>query len=235
MIQLEICANSVTSALIAQEGGATRIELCENLTEGGTTPSYAQIQIARKQVDIDLFPILRPRGGNFYYSDLEFEIMKADLKIIKDLGCNGVVFGILNQDGTINKYRCAELLKIAQPLQVTFHRAFDKSADLFQAMEDIIMLGFNRILTSGGKATAIEGLETIKKLVIAAKGRISIMPGSGVDEMNLHELIIETGAVEFHTTAKSYVPNASNYPEYNRELTNLEKVKNLVNIIKRRS
>jgi copper homeostasis protein len=235
MIQLEICANSVTSALIAQEGGATRVELCENLAEGGTTPSYAQIQVARKNLQIDLFPILRPRGGDFNYSDLEFEIMKTDLKVIKELGCDGVVFGILNQEGKVDKDRCAELLKLAQPLQVTFHRAFDKSADLFQAMEDIIELGFNRILTSGGKPTAIEGLEIIKKLVSSAKGRISIMPGSGVNEMNLQDLIIETNAVEFHTTAKSFITNTSNHSEYNRELTNLEKVKNLINIIKRHS
>ena len=235
MIQLEICANSVTSALIAQQAGANRVELCENLAEGGTTPSYAQIQLARKHLQIDLFPILRPRGGDFNYSDLEFEIMKTDLKVIKELGCDGVVFGILNQEGKVDKDRCAELLKLAQPLQVTFHRAFDKSADLFQAMEDIIELGFNRILTSGGKPTAIEGLEIIKKLVSSAKGRISIMPGSGVNEMNLQDLIIETNAVEFHTTAKSFITSTSNHSEYNRELTNLEKIKNLINIIKRHS
>lgn len=232
---LEICANSLTSALIAQDGGADRVELCENLAEGGTTPSYAQIQLAHKHLRIDLFPILRPRGGDFNYSDLEFEIMKGDLKAIKNLGCNGVVFGILNQDGKVDKERCAELLKLAQPLQVTFHRAIDKAADLSQAMEDIIELGFNRILTSGGKPTAIEGIKIIKKLIIAAKGRISIMPGSGVNEMNLQELIIETGAIDFHTTAKSFIPNVANHPEYDRELTNLEKVKNLVNIIKRHS
>ncbi|MDB5014648.1 MAG: copper homeostasis protein CutC [Daejeonella sp.] len=235
MISLEICANSATSALIAQQGGANRVELCENLAEGGTTPSYAQIQVSRKLLEIDLFPILRPRGGNFNYSDLELEIMKADLKIIKDLGCDGVVFGILNQEAKVDKQRCTELLKLAQPLQVTFHRAFDKSADLFQAMEDIIELGFTRILTSGGKPTAIEGLEIIKKLVSAAKGRISIMPGSGVNETNLQELMIKTGATEFHTTAKSFVQNDSTVAEYDRELTNLEKVKNLIYIIKRHS
>ncbi|MDB5118792.1 MAG: copper homeostasis protein CutC [Sphingobacteriales bacterium] len=235
MISLEICANSVTSALIAQQGGANRVELCENLAEGGTTPSYAQIEIARKLLKIELFPILRPRGGDFVYSDLEFEIMKADLTIIKELGCDGVVFGILDQDGNVDKHRCAELLKLAQPLQVTFHRAFDKSANLFQALEDIIALGFSRILTSGGKPTVIEGIETITKLVSAAKGRISIMPGSGVNENNLDELIIETGATEFHTTAKSVIQNASTDSEYCRELTDLKKVKNLADIIERHS
>lgn len=235
MIQLEICANSVTSALIAQKGGASRVELCENLAEGGTTPSYGQIQQARKNLQIDLFPILRPRGGDFVYSDLEFEIMKADLKVIKDLGCNGVVFGILNQAGSVDQQRCAELMKIAKPLQVTFHRAFDRSTDLFQAMEEIITLGFNRILTSGGQPTAIEGIGTIKKLVTKANGRISIMPGSGVNEMNLEELMLKTEATEFHTTAKSFVQNTSNYADYNHELTDLNKVKNLQNIIQRHS
>src|ERR1700754_1151564 len=163
MISLEVCANSLTSALAAQDGGAVRVELCENLNEGGTTPSHGQILMARKLLNIKLYPLIRPREGDFLYNDLEFEIMKADIKHCIDAGCDGVVIGILNTDGSIDKQRCTELLHIAKKrgLGVTFHRAFDMCADLNQGLEDIIEMGFDLILTSGGKSTAIEGANII--------------------------------------------------------------------------
>ena len=140
MINLEVCANSLTSALAAQEGGAIRVELCDNLNEGGTTPSYGQIKLARKLLNIKLYVLIRPREGDFLYSDIEFDIIKADVQYCIDAGCDGVVIGILNADGSIDKPRCAELVQMAKKggLGVTFHRAFDLCNDMDQALEDII-------------------------------------------------------------------------------------------------
>jgi len=203
MIRIEICAGSLASALAAQEGGAYRIELCDNLKEGGTTPSYAQIALARKYLDIKLYPIIRPRGGDFLYSDLEFEIMKMDIEQCRELGCDGVVFGILKKDGQIDCERCMELKGIAGNMGITFHRAFDRCKDPFQALEDIIEMGFERILTSGMEINAIKGASLISKLIAQAKDRISIMPGAGIRTDNLKQLIQVTGASEFHTSAKN--------------------------------
>lgn len=211
MISLEICANSVTSALAAQDGGAIRVELCDNLGEGGTTPSFGQIALTRKLLNIRLYPIIRPRGGDFLYSGPEFEVMKADIRECVKLGCDGVVIGILKTDGHIDLDRCRELVQLAKPLGVTFHRAFDVCADPFQALEEIIAIGCERILTSGGKQTAEQGAELIAQLVKQAAGRISIMPGSGVNENNIAELIRKTGAAEFHTSAKGIFNSAMNY------------------------
>src|SRR5476649_627859 len=142
-VLLEVCANSVTSALAAQDGGALRVELCENLYEGGTTPSYGQILIARKLLNIKLYVLIRPRSGDFLYSDIEFDVMKADVQLCADCGCDGIVIGMLNPDGSVDKERCAKLMTIAKQrgLGVTFHRAFDMASDMFQALEDIIELG----------------------------------------------------------------------------------------------
>lgn len=241
MITLEVCANSVASALAAQEGGAVRVELCDNLSEGGTTPSWGQIAQARKLLHIQLFVIIRPRGGDFLYSDLEFEIMKEDIRQCVKLNCDGVVLGMLLPNGQVDKDRCRELLAIANPLPATFHRAFDMCADSCQALEDIIDLGFVRILTSGGKNTAPEGASNISKLIKQAQGRISIMPGSGITEQNLEMLLQNTGAQEFHTTAKSKVNSAMVYrnaaatmgssaDEYTLDLTNSSRVQNMINI-----
>jgi len=203
MIRLEICANSLTSALAAQNGGAYRVELCDNLKEGGTTPSFGQIVSARKYLNIKLYPIIRPRGGDFLYSDLEFEIMKMDIEQCRNLGCDGVVFGILKKDGQIDCERCLELKGIAGNMGTTFHRAFDRCKDPFQALEAIIEMGFERILTSGMENTAIKGASLISKLVVQAKDRIIIMPGAGIRTDNLKQLIQVTGASEFHTSAKN--------------------------------
>lgn len=203
MVKIEICAGSITSALAAQEGDAYRVELCDNLKEGGTTPSYGMLLLARKNLSIKLFSIIRPRGGDFLCSDLEFEVMKADIIQCRELGCDGVVFGILKADGQIDVERCLELKQVAGKMGITFHRAFDRCKDPFLAMEQIIEMGFDRILTSGQEISAVKGASLISKLIEQAKGRISIMPGAGVRPENLKELIKVTGASEFHTSAKN--------------------------------
>lgn len=244
MINLEVCANSLTSALIAQDGGAIRVELCDNLKEGGTTPSHGQIQLARQMLNIKLYILIRPRGGDFLYSDIEFEIMKANVQYCIETGCDGIVIGVLNDDGSIDKPRCAELIQMATKagLGVTFHRAFDMCADMYQALEDIIELGCERILTSGGKSTAIEGANTIAHLIEKAAGRIIIMPGSGVDETTVADLIHFTKAAEIHSSAKKMLKSrmkfqndhiimSSNYlDEFSIQQTDLQKVKDIIRL-----
>ena len=244
IVVLEVCANSAASAIAAQEGGAVRVELCENLHEGGTTPSPAQISIARKLLHIKLYVLIRPRGGDFLYSDTEFEIMKQDIKYCADAGCDGVVIGILNADGTIDKPRCAELIKIAKSkgLGVTFHRAFDMSSDMNQALEDIIDLGCERILTSGGRSTAVEGANIIAHLVEKAAGRISIMPGAGVNESTVADIIHFSGATEVHSSARKDIPSAMAFrnehilmgygetSEYSYSVTDVSRVKEIIKL-----
>ncbi|WP_316814842.1 copper homeostasis protein CutC [Pedobacter nyackensis] len=238
---MEVCANSLSSALAAQEGGAIRVELCDNLPEGGTTPSYAQIALAKQMLTIKVYPIIRPRGGDFLYSDLEFELMKTDIKTCKSLNCDGVVIGILNADGSVDLNRCAELIALAAPMPVTFHRAFDMSNDLEKALEDIISLGCERILTSGGESSAMKGAATIAKLIKQANGRIIIMPGAGVSTNNIADLIQATGATEFHASAKAPVKSNMLFrnprltmgtiaDEFSYDLTSSESVKKLIEL-----
>jgi len=212
-ITLEVCSNSVTSAIAAQEGGAIRVELCENLDEGGTTPSFGTILLARKHLHIQLFVLIRPRSGDFLYTDLEFEIIKADIRNCIEAGCDGIVIGILKADGTVDKERCSELIRMAKQfgLSVTFHRAFDMCADLYQSLEDIIALGCDRILTSGGKSTAMEGVNIIRHLVEQAAGRISIMPGSGIRDTNVADLVHFTGVTEVHSSAGKRITGKMEY------------------------
>ncbi|MFN0081973.1 MAG: copper homeostasis protein CutC [Ferruginibacter sp.] len=199
---LETIAFNIHSCTLAQAAGANRVELCDNPSEGGTTASYGFIKTARQVLKIDLFPIIRPRGGDFLYNNAEFEIMKTDIQVCKDLGCNGVVFGLLDSDATIDKVRCKILVQLAYPMSATFHRAFDRVTDPPQALEDIIGCGFERILTSGYHPTAIEGLDNLKKLIQVADDRIIIMPGSGVRSSNIGQLARVTNAVEFHSSAR---------------------------------
>ena len=203
---LETIAFNIESCRLAQSAGAHRIELCDNPGEGGTTPSYGFIKAARQILNIDLFPIIRPRGGDFLYSDDEFEIMKTDIQVCKDLGCDGVVFGILNHDATIDITRCKILVQLAYPMSVTFHRAFDRVTNPTQALEDVIACGFERILTSGFYPTAMEGKENLKKLIELADERIIIMPGSGLRSENILEISQKTGSVEFHTSVRKQLP-----------------------------
>jgi copper homeostasis protein len=238
-VLLEVCANSVESALAAQQGGAARVELCENLYEGGTTPSHGDILLARKLLHIKLYVLIRPRGGDFLYTDVEYEVITADVKHCIEAGCDGIVLGMLNADGTVDKERCAKLVQMAKRMGVgvTFHRAFDMCADLDQALEDIISLGCERVLTSGGKSTAIEGSRIISELVKKAAGRIAIMPGSGINENNVEDLVRFTGVREVHSSARSrkqsqmlykndHIIMGDNYgDEYAFEQTNIDRVR----------
>ena len=203
--KLEVIGFTIESCMIAQAAGAHRIELCDNPSEGGTTPSYGFIKTARENLSTELYPIIRPRGGDFLYSEIEFEVMKADIENCKSLGCDGVVIGILNADGTVDKKRCKQLVEFAYPMKVTFHRAFDRTNDPFKAMEDIISIGCERILTSGQKNLATDGEELLNKLVKQANNRIIIMPGSGVNSDNIETLVKNTNATEFHTSARTFV------------------------------
>ena len=211
IFRLEVIGFTIESCILAQAAGAHRIELCDNPGEGGTTPSYGFIKAARENLRIELYPIIRPRGGDFFYSDAEFDVMKVDVKLCKDLGCDGVVIGMLNADGTVDKKRCKELVEIAYPLGVTFHRAFDRVSDASQALEDVIEIGCERILTSGLVPNALNGAETLAALIKQADERIIIMPGSGIRAGNIIELAQKTGAVEFHTSARMNIDSKMNY------------------------
>jgi copper homeostasis protein len=209
--RLEICAFNLASALVAQQAGADRIEFCAGPEEGGTTPSPGAIRTAREQLRIALYPIIRPRGGDFLYSEEEYRSMIRDIEFCKQVGCNGVVFGILLPDGSVDKARCARLVEVAYPLGVTFHRAFDWCANPFEAMETITGIGCERILTSGQRPRAHEGIALIDQLVREADDRIVIMPGSGVRAGNIVELAEKTGASEFHTSARVFKASAMAY------------------------
>jgi copper homeostasis protein len=202
---LEVCTDSVMSALEAQKGGADRVELCANLDMGGTTPGISTIRMARKNLETGLFVLIRPRAGDFLYSDMELEIMKEDILAAREAGADGVVFGILTPKGQVDMKRTTDLITLARPMQVTFHRAFDMTRDPFQSLEDIISLGIERILTSGQKKSAIQGASLIRLLVDQAGNRIGIMPGGGISETNIRQLAFQTGAAEFHASLRKYV------------------------------
>lgn len=198
---LEICSFSLESCLIAQKAGAGRVELCGGMFEGGTTPSAGLIRLARQKLSIQLYVMIRPRGGDFCYSDAEFEVMKADILTAKNLDANGVVFGILNPNGSVDIARTTELVNFAAPLKVTFHRAFDVANEPIQALGDIIECGCERILTSGQKNTAIEGIDLLKILVAKSNNRIEIMAGSGVNFQNAQQFL-SVGIHALHMTGK---------------------------------
>ncbi|KZC17286.1 copper homeostasis protein CutC [Rhodanobacter sp. FW510-R12] len=206
-MMLEIAANSVASALAAQEGGAGRVELCTALELGGLTPSHAQIALARERLRIPLYVLIRPRAGDFLYSELECEAMQRDIETCVALGCDGVVFGVLDADGDVDMARCCTLVAAAGKLGVTFHRAFDMSRDPVRALEDIVALGCERVLTSGARASAVEGAALIRELVAQAGGRLAVMPGAGVTAQNVAALAATTGAREFHASAKCRLPS----------------------------
>ena len=210
-LTLELIAFSIQSCIDAQAAGAHRIELCDNPAEGGTTPSYGFIKAERDKLTIDLYPIIRPRGGDFLYTDDEFEIMKSEIKVCKVFGCNGIVIGMLHANGTIDKKRCKELVDLAKPMGVTFHRAFDRTNDLLQALEDVIEIGCERILTSGGVPNVVDGAEKVAELIKKAAGRIIIMPGSGVRANNIKMLAEKTGAVEVHSSARTNLESRMEY------------------------
>lgn len=199
---LEICSNSVQSALNAQSAGATRVELCDNLWESGTTPSHGAIKKARALLEIQLFVLIRPRGGDFVYSDLEFDIIKEDIIACKDMGVDGIVSGVLNTDNTIDIERTKELIALSRPLPFTFHRAFDVTPNLPQSLDQLISLGADRVLTSGGRDSAPDAHEVINQLCQRGKDQINILPGGGINEANIAKLF-STGCREFHLTGNA--------------------------------
>lgn len=210
-MELEVIGFDLVSCVAAEQYGADRIELCANPHEGGTTPSYGMIEVAREHTTIELFPIIRPRGGDFLYSELEFRAMIADIRQCRQLGCDGVVIGMLLKDGSVDTERCAELIHHAGPIQVTFHRAFDRVKDPLQSLEAVIGLGCSRVLTSGQHPNVDLGKTMLRTLVEAAGDRVTIMPGSGVRSSNVAELAKFTGARAFHSSARSTHPSAMGY------------------------
>ncbi|HYK47673.1 MAG TPA: copper homeostasis protein CutC [Parafilimonas sp.] len=220
---LEIAVFNIRSALIAAAAGADRIELCENVADGGTTPSYGNLKVAKENISIPVFPIIRPRGGDFFYTDDEFHIMQKDIQACKQLGFDGVVIGLLNIDGSIDTNRTKLLVDLAYPMDVTFHRAFDRSKDAFKSLEDIINCGCQRILTSGQVPNAFDGKDLIKKLIEQADERIIIMPGSGVRSNNIKQLAEYTKANELHSSARNNIPSPMEF----RNEGMMEKLENI--------
>ncbi len=204
-VVLEVCADSVESALAAQRGGAHRIELCSGLIEGGTTPSSGLISTVRSKVSIPICVMLRPRSSDFCYGPDDFETMEQDVLTVKQLGADGVVFGILKEDGRVDLERTRHLVQLARPLKVTFHRAFDMSRDLGESLQALITAGVDRVLTSGGEQRVEDGLSAVRALATAAAGRITIMAGGGITESNAHRVITAAGVRELHASAAATV------------------------------
>jgi copper homeostasis protein len=200
--KLEIIGFDINGCIRATQAGADRIELCTNPLEGGTTPSYGLIKQAKNKINLPIYVMIRPRGGNFVYNNEEFAIMLSEIKVVKVFGCNGIVCGILKKNGLVDVKRMKEIVEAAHPLPVTFHRAFDRTVNLSQALEDVIETGCKRILTSGGATFCFEALPTIKNLVTQANNRIIIMPGSGITSKNILDVVHQTGAAEYHASAK---------------------------------
>ncbi|MBW5392236.1 copper homeostasis protein CutC [Brachyspira pilosicoli] len=238
--KIEICVDSVESCINAEKGGADRLELCGNMFEGGTTPSYGVLQLAREMVSKPIYAMVRPRGGDFCYNDIEFEIMKREIKLMKELKIDGIVFGILTKEGKVDKERCSKLLDLWGTNKATFHRAIDVSSNLNEACEDIISLGFERILTSGGEANVMSGIIKLKELVEKYNDKIIIMPGSGINERNIEYINDTVKANEYHMTANKTVESVMQYrnenvfmgaslrpPEFSVKYTDENKVKNI--------
>jgi copper homeostasis protein len=239
-IKIEVCAFSLESCLAAEKGGANRIELCGSMYEGGTTPSAGLIQIAKQRVSIEIHAMIRPRGGDFCYSDDEISVMQADIRMAKQLGCEGIVLGILQPNGQVNIIQTKALVAFAKPMQVTFHRAIDMTPDYSKALEDIIESGCDRILTSGQKNTATEGIEAIENLVKQANSRIEIMAGSGVNADNA-QTFIHAGVNALHLSGKASrdsemvyrkagiaMGGLSKVPEYEIVYSDAEKIRAVV-------
>jgi copper homeostasis protein len=241
---LEICVDSVESAINAQEAGADRVELCDNLIEGGTTPGFGTIVAARNNLTIGMNVIIRPRGGDFLYNDLEYDIMRRDIEVCGENGADGIVIGILRRDGSIDMERTSKLIQLAQPMSVTFHRAFDMCSDAEKGLEDIISSGAARLLTSGQKNTVAEGIELIQNLVNQAKNRIVIMPGGGINLSNIASIATRTGAKEFHLTGRKVIDSDMIFtrdgismggypgiPEFSRKVADPEIIKKVKDIL----
>jgi copper homeostasis protein len=242
--KLEICVDSIESAISAQSAGADRVELCSNLMEGGTTPGFGTIASVRDNLSIILNVLIRPRGGDFLYSDAEYDIMRRDIDICGEIGVDGIVLGILRTDGEIDVERTIKLIEIACPMSVTFHRAFDMCADPFKGLELIIDSGAQRLLTSGQENKAEGGVGLIRKLIEKAGNRIIIMPGSGINENNISSIARETGAKEFHLTARKTIESEMSYRkqgismggslstnEFSRKVADYDMIRNIIDIL----
>jgi copper homeostasis protein len=204
-VLIEVCVDSIASALAAERGGAQRVELCSDLLEGGITPSLGLLEAVRSTISIALHSIIRPRGGDFCYSDEEFRIMQRDIEIAKRAGVEGVVVGVLEPSGRVDIFRTRQLVDIARPLSLTFHRAFDVSADLRRSLEAVCETGADRILTSGGEQDSLRGIETIAQLVSLAGERIKIMAGGGINARNVAQILERTRVREIHVGLASPV------------------------------
>ncbi|ESO94969.1 hypothetical protein LOTGIDRAFT_117637 [Lottia gigantea] len=238
---MEVCIDSVASARNAELGGAEKVELCANLMEGGTTPTLGMLKIIKQNIKIPVFVMIRPRGGDFLYDDDEFEVMKQDIIEFKKVKADGFVFGILKIDGTVDVERCAELLGMIRPFPATFHRAIDMCMKPLIELDDIIKLGFERVLTSGGAQTALDGAPLIREMVSKAAARIIVMPGGGINSNNIDRILLQTGAKEFHCSARSSSSSLMNHrkegismgaslspPEFTVKVTDSKKVQQLV-------
>ena len=223
-MEIEICCGSIQSAANAKAGGAVRIELCQGLVEGGTTPSPATINYAVKELGLKVFVLVRPRGGDFCYNELEIKTMEQDVEFCKQAGVAGIVVGFLHPDGSIDTELTRRFVKLAAPLPVTFHRAFDRCTDPLRALEEVIDCGCARILTSGCKPTAMEGADVLQQLVQQANVRIKILAGSGVTPENAAELRQKTGAPEIHGSCKITRPDGA-------WETDAEQVKKLLEVL----
>jgi copper homeostasis protein len=245
MLKLEICVDSISSALNAQTAGADRIELCDNLSEGGTTPGYGMITSARSNLSLTIHVLIRPRGGDFLYSDLEYDIMRRDIDLCGENGIDGIVTGILLPGGDIDIERTARLFEFAYPMNATFHRAFDRCRDPVRGLEDVITTGASRLLTSGHHNKAQDGLELIRQLIIQAEGRLIVMPGGGIDETNAAQIVRATGAKELHLTARTEIDSEmifrrqgismgsqAGIPEFTRKVADAEKIKKIIEAVK---
>jgi copper homeostasis protein len=239
---LEIAANSLDSAMAAQAAGADRIELCAALEIGGLTPSHAQIAITRERVRIPLYVLIRPRAGDFVYSDAECETMLRDIETCASLGCDGVVLGVLDAESGVDMARCRALIAAAKGMGVTFHRAIDVSRDPMQALEDIIALGCERVLSSGAQPSAMAGASLLREMVLRAGNRTVVMPGAGIDAGNLASLRAATGAREFHGSAKRVLASAMRHMplvslgmEDGEIRTDVDEVRRMVEVLRKQS
>jgi copper homeostasis protein len=243
VMDLEVCIDSVESAKAAERGGARRVELCSDLLEGGITPGAGLITSVRQRIEISLFVMIRPRGGDFCYTDLEFEVMQQEIAHARNLGADGVVLGLLDDNGRIDVARTRKLVEFAAPLPVTFHRAIDMTPNLIASMEDVIATGAVRILTSGGAPSVPRGVAEITHLVQAARGRIAIMPGGGITAENIAAISHATGAREFHSSVRTSFPSPMRFHkqgmamgdlrdhEYQRFVVREERVRALVSAL----